>query len=49
VRPGTRLSGKKPELWRHAPGLGEHTDEILADFGFNRQEITDLHSHAIVK
>ena len=49
VRPGTRLSGKKPELWRHAPGLGEHTDEILADFGFDRQEIVDLHSRAIVK
>ena len=49
VRPGTRLSGKKPELWRHAPGLGEHTDEILADFGFDRQEIADLHSRAIVK
>jgi len=49
VRPAPRISGKKPQLWRHAPGLGENTDEILADFGFNRQEIADLHARAIVK
>ncbi|HKM98967.1 MAG TPA: CoA transferase [Candidatus Binataceae bacterium] len=49
VRPPARLSGKKPTLWRHAPGLGQHTDEILADFGFNADQIADLHARAIVK
>jgi crotonobetainyl-CoA:carnitine CoA-transferase CaiB-like acyl-CoA transferase len=49
VRPPGRLSGKKPDLWRHAPALGEHTDEVLADFGFKQGEIADLHARAIVK
>jgi crotonobetainyl-CoA:carnitine CoA-transferase CaiB-like acyl-CoA transferase len=49
VRPAPRLSGKKPQPWRHAPGLGEHTDEILADFGFDQGEIADLHTRGVVK
>ncbi len=49
VRPAPRLSGKKPDLWRHAPGLGEHTDQILADFGFAAGEIADLRAREIVK
>ena len=27
---------------RHAPRLGEHTDEVLADFGFGAEEIARL-------
>jgi len=49
VRPAPRLSGRKLDLWRHAPGLGEHTDEILADFGFSTDEISALHAREIVK
>jgi crotonobetainyl-CoA:carnitine CoA-transferase CaiB-like acyl-CoA transferase len=49
VRPAPRLSGRKLDLWRHAPGLGEHTDEILADFGFSTDEISGLHAREIVK
>jgi crotonobetainyl-CoA:carnitine CoA-transferase CaiB-like acyl-CoA transferase len=48
VRHPARLSGRKQELWRHAPGLGENTDEILSDFGFSGQEIDQLRAAAIV-
>ncbi len=49
VRTPARVSGKKAEVWRHAPALGENTDEILAEFGFNQSEIADLHAREIVK
>lgn len=26
-------------IHRHAPALGEHTDEVLADLGFSAREI----------
>jgi crotonobetainyl-CoA:carnitine CoA-transferase CaiB-like acyl-CoA transferase len=29
----TRFRGTPAELTNHSPGLGEHTDEILADLG----------------
>ena len=48
VRPPARFSRTDPELWRHAPELGQHTDEILSDFGFDAGEISDLRSREIV-
>jgi formyl-CoA transferase len=30
------------------PMLGEHTDEVLAEFGFDRQEIAKLHADKVV-
>ncbi len=49
VRPPARFSETRTEFWRHAPSLGQHTDEILADFGFSAPEISRLHAEQIVK
>jgi len=49
VRSPARFSRTQPELWRHAPGLGEHTDEILADFGFSKGEISELRAAQVVR
>jgi crotonobetainyl-CoA:carnitine CoA-transferase CaiB-like acyl-CoA transferase len=49
VRSPARFSRTAPELWRHAPTLGENTDEILADFGFSGAEIARLRESQIVK
>ncbi len=49
VRSPARFSRTAPELWRHAPELGEQTDQILADFGFTKGEISELKSAQIVR
>ncbi len=33
---------ERPGLTRHAPGLGEHNDEVLAEAGFSTAEIAAL-------
>ena len=30
------------------PMLGEHTDEVLAEFGFGKDEIAKLHADKVV-
>ena len=49
VRSPAKFSKTKPELYRHAPDLGEHTDEILTDFGFSKSEISELRSAQVVR
>jgi crotonobetainyl-CoA:carnitine CoA-transferase CaiB-like acyl-CoA transferase len=49
VRQPARFSETRPELWRHAPDLGQHTDEVLRDFGFSGAEIGELRTAGIVK
>ncbi|HVA80375.1 MAG TPA: CaiB/BaiF CoA-transferase family protein [Candidatus Binataceae bacterium] len=49
VRSPARFSKSKTELWRHAPGLGQHTDEILKDFGFAAGEVARLREERVVK
>jgi crotonobetainyl-CoA:carnitine CoA-transferase CaiB-like acyl-CoA transferase len=49
VRSPAKFSRTKPELWRHAPELGEHTDAILADFGFSKGEISELRTAQVVR
>jgi crotonobetainyl-CoA:carnitine CoA-transferase CaiB-like acyl-CoA transferase len=48
VRSPARFSKSKTDLWRHAPGLGQHTDEILRDFGFEPGEVARLRADRIV-
>ncbi|HXM89381.1 MAG TPA: CoA transferase, partial [Candidatus Acidoferrum sp.] len=48
VRSPARFSRTEPELWRHAPDLGQHTDEILGEFGFGAGEIAELKANRIV-
>jgi len=49
VRSPARFSNSKTDLWRHAPGLGQHTDEILKDFGFAAAEVARLRADNVVK
>ncbi|HXW84975.1 MAG TPA: CaiB/BaiF CoA-transferase family protein [Candidatus Binataceae bacterium] len=49
VRFPAKMSETPTELWRHGPGLGEQTDEVLADLGFSSSEIANLRGAQIVK
>jgi len=40
--PPLRLSETPAPRVRRAPMLGEHTDEVLSEFGFSREEISAL-------
>lgn len=40
--PAPRFSRTKPEIRRAAPSLGEHTDEVLSQWGFGANEIAAL-------
>ncbi len=41
--PAPRFSRTSPELTRPAPHPGQHTDEVLAGFGFDEDDIAKLH------
>lgn len=42
--PAPRFSRTKPAIQRKPAAFGEHTDEALADWGFSRQELAELHA-----
>jgi crotonobetainyl-CoA:carnitine CoA-transferase CaiB-like acyl-CoA transferase len=48
VGQGVRLSRTPSEVRVRPPECGEHTEEILASFGYTAQEIADLRSRRIV-
>jgi crotonobetainyl-CoA:carnitine CoA-transferase CaiB-like acyl-CoA transferase len=37
-----RFAAGSAGLWRHAPRLGEHTQEVLAEIGFDHRRIEDM-------
>ncbi len=43
-----QLSRTPGKIRRHAPGLGEHTDEVLEELGYNATQIAAIHSAAAV-
>ena len=43
-----RLSGTPPSVRRHPPELGEHTDEVLHELGYTKEEIAALHRDGAV-
>jgi len=48
ARPPGRFSDTPAGLFRHTPGLGEHTDELLGEIGFSPDEIARLRDLSIV-
>jgi alpha-methylacyl-CoA racemase len=46
--PAPRFSRTKPEITRPAPHPGQHTDEILGQFGFDGDDIAKLHDTGAV-
>ena len=47
VRPATKFADTPAAIRRHAPGHGEHTDEILREAGLSDAEIAQLHDKKI--
>jgi formyl-CoA transferase len=43
-----RMHGTPPQPRGYAPRLGEHTREVLADFGFDKRQIDDFISDGVV-
>lgn len=42
------ISGQPFDVERHAPTLGQHTDEILGDLGYSSAQIADLREKRVV-
>jgi crotonobetainyl-CoA:carnitine CoA-transferase CaiB-like acyl-CoA transferase len=47
-RPPLRFEGTPGAIQRPAPGLGQHTDEVLEELGMSSEEIADLRSRGTV-
>ena len=47
-RPPGRFGGTPAGIFRHTPALGEHTDELLREVGFSRDEIQGLREARVV-
>jgi crotonobetainyl-CoA:carnitine CoA-transferase CaiB-like acyl-CoA transferase len=43
-----RMSATPGTIRRRAPLLGEHTDEVLGEIGYDATQITELRANAIV-
>ncbi|MGH7908074.1 MAG: CaiB/BaiF CoA transferase family protein [Candidatus Binataceae bacterium] len=48
TRPAARFEKTPQEIWRPAPMLGEHTDEILSELGLSRDELARLRSENVI-
>ena len=48
LRHPARYGASPASLRRHAPRLGEHTDEVLAEVGYAPPDIAQLHEEGAV-
>ena len=46
--PAPRFSRTAPRVERPPAHAGQHTDDVLADFGFDKQEVVDLRAAGVV-
>jgi formyl-CoA transferase len=47
-QPVVLTNAPQPDEYRPTPGLGQNTDEVLKDLGYDAKAITELRSHGIV-
>ena len=48
VRNAVNIEGVPPMPYRHTAERGEHTEEILGEFGFTADEIDDMRSRDVI-
>lgn len=48
VPPPVRFGGAPASVRRHAPLIGAHTDEVLAEAGLSSHEVADLRSRGVI-
>ena len=49
VTPGPRFSETPAKMWRVPPKLGEHTEEVLREAGFDRSQLEELRNSKVIK
>ena len=49
INPAVRFDATPAGLHRHAPLIGEHTDEVLAEVGYSAAEIAALRSADVLR
>ena len=49
IGPAVKMSETPPEIARPAPIVGQHTEEILRDFGFSEEMIASLRERGIIE
>jgi len=48
VNPGMRFSETPARMWRPPPRLGEHTEEVLREAGFERAQLEELRAEKVI-
>ncbi len=48
VNPGARFSETPARMWRTPPKLGEHTEEVLREFGIDRTQVEELRAGKVI-